>query len=157
VTTDEYAVSMEALDEATCLRLLARSRVGRVGTVIAGDPVVLPVNCAVTTTAAGRVVVVRTAAGSLLDVAADGRVVAFETDHVDVTAESGWSVLVRGPFERVDDPTTLDHVDELDVHPWAPGRGDRWLRIGVVAVSGRLISRHRIVRAGEHVPYMPPD
>jgi uncharacterized protein len=151
---NEYVVSMEELDTDLCWRLIARTRFGRIGLVSGDEPAVLPVNCGVL----DRQLVFRTDPDTTLGRLADGTTVAFEFDHTDVIAESGWSVLVRGAISVVDDPDELTRLAELDnLHPWAPGTKDRYMKIVPSKITGRVISRHRDLPRGVHVPFMSPD
>jgi uncharacterized protein len=149
----DVTVSMDALDEVTCARLLERSRFGRVGFLLDGELIVLPVNCAVV----GGEIVFRTSTTSPLFAVRDGRSVVVQVDHVDDVSESGWSVLVRGQASEVTDATRLDELGRLDLHPWAPGPRDHWIRIVPVTMTGRSVDRHRVAAPGQHLPYMPPD
>ena len=106
-----------------------------------GEPGALPVNCAV----ADRTIVFRTSADTTFFEFSHGSRVAFEADHTDHIAESGWSVLVRGTLHEVTDPAEIDALASLPVHPWAPGTRDRWMRIVPDNVTGRTISRHLLV------------
>ena len=151
---NEYVVSMEELDTDVCWRLIARTRFGRVGFVADHEPTVLPVNCGVL----DRQLVFRTGHDTSLGRLTGGKTVAFEFDHIDAIAESGWSVLVRGTIWVVDDPDELTRLAELDnLHPWAPGVKDRYMKIVPATITGRVVSRHRDLPPGVHVPYMPPD
>ena len=96
-------------------------------------------------------------AGSALDRLGSGRVVAFEADQIDPIAESGWSVLVRGTATHLRDPDRIAALADTAVHPWAPGRRDRWIEIHAEQITGRIIRRHRLVSEAERSPYMPPD
>jgi uncharacterized protein len=150
---DEYDIIVDELDDASCWRLLERAGFGRVGFCQGDEVVVLPVNAGVMHAR----VVFRTAAGTSLARAGDGSVVAFEADHTDRVAESGWSVVVRGRLWDVTDRPEVATWHELAVHPWAPPPRDRWMMIEPTMVTGRMIQRHRNMPAGVHVPYMPPD
>jgi nitroimidazol reductase NimA-like FMN-containing flavoprotein (pyridoxamine 5'-phosphate oxidase superfamily) len=150
--SEEFAITDSELDEETCWRMLARASVGRIGFVDGDDVVVLPINAAVHK----RRVIFRTTAGSSL-AGAQGAKVAFETDHTDQVAESGWSVVVRGVLRDVTDDPEVETWRSSMVHPWAPPPRDRWMMIEPHVVTGRMIERHRVIRRGEHVPYMPPD
>jgi uncharacterized protein len=81
----DYIVQMDVLDLDVCWRLIARTRFGRVGFVIDGQPGVLPVNCGVL----NRQVVFRTGSDTTLGAMDDRSAVVFETDHTDEVAESG--------------------------------------------------------------------
>ena len=134
----QYFVNYEDLEESVCWRLITRVAVGRVGFVFDEEPFVLPVNCAVSD---GKIAF-RTAGDSMLHSLGDGVRVAFEADHVDPVAESGWSVLVRGNLWEVDDKDLLDRLVSAETHPWAPGPIDRWMIIVPSVVTGRSITRH---------------
>jgi uncharacterized protein len=138
VTEHQYVVNYEDLEESVCWRLVNRVVVGRVGFVFDGEPFVLPVNCAVVD---GKIAF-RTAGDSMLHTLGDGVRVAFEADHVDPVAESGWSVLVRGELWEVVDEDLRDRLVSAETHPWAPGPIDRWMIIVPSVVSGRSITRH---------------
>jgi uncharacterized protein len=133
-----YFVNYEDLEESVCWRLISRVAVGRVGFVFDGEPFVLPVNCAVVD---GKIAF-RTAGDSMLHTLGDGERVAFEADHVDQVAESGWSVLVRGNLWEVVDEELRGRLIGAPTHPWAPGPIDRWMVIVPSVVSGRSITRH---------------
>lgn len=150
---DEYDIMIDVLDEATCWRLAVRAGFGRVGFVLDDEVTVLPVNVAVTD---GRVVF-RTSSDTSLARAGNGSSVAFETDHTDRVAESGWSVVIRGRLWDVTDrPETADW-HQLLVRPWAPPPREVWMAIEPSAVTGRMIHRHRHLPPSARVPYMPPD
>lgn len=134
----KYFVNYDDLEESVCWRLISRLAVGRVGFVFDGEPFVLPVNCVVVD---GKIAF-RTAGDSMLHSLGDGVRVAFEADHVDPVAESGWSVLVRGDLSEVADEELRTRLAEDPSHPWAPGPIDRWMIIVPVVVSGRSITRH---------------
>ena len=149
----EYVISYDQLLEDVCWRLLSRSSFGRVVFCQDGEPGALPVNCAVS----NRSIVFRTSADATFFEFSHGSRIAFEADHTDHIAESGWSVLVRGTLHEVTDAEEIDQLADLPVHPWAPGIRDRWMRIVPDSVTGRTISRHRRVSDSTRLPYMPPD
>lgn len=149
----DFVVTMYGLEDEVCRQLLVRSRFGRVGFVGSNGPEVLPVNAMF----ADGDVLFRTAAGSPLDRWVDGHVVAFEVDHTDPVAETGWSVLVRGRGSRLDDPARVAALDDTEVHPWAPRSNEQWMAIRPETITGRLIRRQRLASdAGEPLPSMPP-
>lgn len=153
ISDSDYVVEMDALENSLCWRLIARTRFGRIGFAGAGELRVLPVNCGVL----DRQVVFRTADDTSLGGLDDGTPAVFETDHVDDVAESGWSVVVKGNVRRVVDADELARLAEFELHPWAPGLKDRWMKIVPSEVTGRVVSRHRLLSPGVHVPSMPPD
>ena len=129
--------SMEEFDEAECLRLLASTTIGRVGFVVDGRPIVLPVNYAVD----GRTVVFRTGEGTVLNRTARQKI-AFEVDKIDDATHSGWSVLAQGVAQDVG--TAIDarseHLRQLALVTWAPDRRDRWFRLDADTLTGRRLS-----------------
>jgi uncharacterized protein len=144
--TDHYEVNLEVLDDATCWRLLARAGFGRIAFFHDDELHVLPVNAAIK----AEKVIFRALDGSLLAAAGHGATVAFESDEIDLSAESGWSVLVRGSLWDVTDTPAATAWDELTVRSWAPGRRGRWMCVEPAAVTGRILSRQRVLdRPGE--------
>ena len=125
---------LEVLSFDSCLRLLAAVSVGRVGFVANGEVIVLPVNFVMD----GQSVVFRTASGSKLLGAEDKNAVAFEADNYDDITESGWSVLVNGRAEVVEDDAEIDRLSRIGLHSWASDL-DRpfWIRISPTSVTGR--------------------
>ena len=149
----EFVVDMDELDIEVCWWLIARTRFGRVAFIADGVPAVRPVNCGVL----NRHVVFRTGSASVLGRLPDGSAVAFEVDQTDPVAKSGWSVIVRGQLSPVTDPDELGRLAELDLHPWAPGLRDRWMKVTPTEVTGREVTRHRDLTASGPTSSMPPD
>ena len=140
----DYEILVDELDEQACWQLLTRAGFGRVGFVEDDGVVVLPVNSAVRE----QCIIFRTGEGTSLAAAGDGSVVAFEADHTDRVAESGWSVLVRGRLWDVTDRPEVATWSAVLVRPWAPGPRERWMRIEPTRVTGRTIQRHRNLPPG---------
>ncbi len=128
--------SLEEIDRAECLQLLATTTVGRVGFILDDRPVVLPVNYAVD----GDTVVFRTAEGTVLNKAAF-QVIAFEVDEIDAEAHTGWSILAQGVAQDVSDAidTRSEHLRRLALVSWAPGHRDRWFRLDAATLTGRRL------------------
>jgi uncharacterized protein len=127
---------LQALTPGECELLLAQTTVGRVGISVGALPVVLPVNYAML----DGDVVIRTGAGTKLDAALTGAVVAFEVDHIDPVYHEGWSVLLQGRATEIVDPDDVERARRLPLNPWAPGTRDRYVRIPVEVISGRRIT-----------------
>ena len=126
---------LEPLSLADCHRLLAPGGLGRLAFSTVSGLMVLPVNYLL---AAGTIVL-RTGTGSLIAAHGDGPV-SFETDHLDETLGSGWSVLVRGQAHRVLQPGELRHLREAcDLRPWPAGEHDLYVKIVPAHISGRRI------------------
>jgi uncharacterized protein len=125
---------LEVLDEQECLALLAGAEVGRVGVVVDGQPLIFPVNYVFERNS----IVVRTSFGTMLS-GASLALVAFEVDSFDADRRSGWSVMVQGVGNDVTDALdrTSEHLQKVEVLPWAPGPRPRLLRIDARTITGR--------------------
>jgi nitroimidazol reductase NimA-like FMN-containing flavoprotein (pyridoxamine 5'-phosphate oxidase superfamily) len=121
------------LPRGQCLRLLRRTRVGRVVVNVAGVPAAFPVNFALL----DDDIVFRTAPGTKLSTALEGAVVGFEVDKIDPVFESGWSVLIQGPSSLVTAEDDLVRARRLHLRTWAPGQRPHFVRIRSESVSGR--------------------
>jgi nitroimidazol reductase NimA-like FMN-containing flavoprotein (pyridoxamine 5'-phosphate oxidase superfamily) len=150
---DDYIITMYELDEDVCRQMLTRCTFGRIAFDDPSEGVsILPVNCVV----AEDAVLFRCQAGTALDRLGDGLAVAFEADGTDPIAESGWSVMVRGTAHHVTSAERIAGLADTVVHPWAPGRRDRWIEIRPRRMTGRIIKRCRM--PGPHpLPSLPPD
>lgn len=129
------STGLEVLDRDECLRLLGAHYLGRVAFTVGGHVEILPVNYALVAGA----VVLRTAHDSLLATHVPGHEVAFEIDHADAMTHTGWSVVVRGPGEAVDDPGERASLARVPLRPWGAGRRDLWVRIRPRSISGRRV------------------
>ncbi len=131
---------LEVLDPDTCLRLLDLSPVGRIAFISAGEPVILPVNHV----RDGRGVAFRTASGLTLHAATVRTSMAFEVDGYDEATRTGWSVLLRGTCDLVDDADEIARLEGQDLHPWADSvERPHWIRLHASEMSGRRIpDRH---------------
>jgi prepilin-type processing-associated H-X9-DG protein len=127
---------MEVLSRTECLELLAGRHFGRIGVVLDGQPVILPVNYVFHD---GHVAL-RTDPGTKLTAAAQGHV-AFEVDEIDEPSRTGWSVLVTGVGYEVTDALDAASVAarRFPVDTWAPGQKSHWIRIESGQVSGRRL------------------
>jgi nitroimidazol reductase NimA-like FMN-containing flavoprotein (pyridoxamine 5'-phosphate oxidase superfamily) len=132
----DLVATLEELAEPSCWNLLASGRIGRVGLLVDGRPVVLPVNYALD----GETVLFRTGDGTVLN-EASMRTVAFEVDEVDESTHEGWSVLVQGFARDLGDAVdaTAERIHRLSLVTWAPGRRPRWFRIEPDRVTGRRL------------------
>ena len=124
------------LSTRECFDRIARTAVGRIAFVSNGDPLILPVNHALD----GDAVVFRSNAGSKLLAADTGSSIAFEVDGFEPTRRNGWSVVIRGIAETVEDEQEIARLNEFGVEPWADG-SDRafWVRITTYGITGREI------------------
>lgn len=125
---------LAVLTAEQCLARLRSTPVGRLAFLAAGEIAVLPVNHAV----ADDHVVFRTTWGSKLRAAAAAKPVAYEADSWDPVTGTGWSVLLRGTAEQVDDPEAVARYDALGLRSWADREGvGVWVRLRSVEISGR--------------------
>jgi uncharacterized protein len=129
-------VGLEVLAFGACLDKLASVPVGRVGFLSAGEVLILPVNHVLD----GQSVVFRTAEGSKLAGAGVGYPVTFEADKYDALAEDGWSVVVHGYADVIDDDAEISRLDCLGLRSWGSGKDSYWVRIRPLSVTGRQIS-----------------
>lgn len=132
-TSDRHGLEVIGLDE--CLTLLASRPYGRLAYLDAGAPAVVPVNHLVD----GSTVVLRSLDGGKLGAAIFERPVAFQLDDLDFASRSGWSVLVRGRAEVVEDSETEGYEKWLDSWAVRPGARTTWVRIVADEVSGRRL------------------
>jgi uncharacterized protein len=132
----DSVTQIETMDREECLHLLAyKSFVGRVGFVIDGQPLVLPVNYL----AEEGSVVFCTAPGSKLSALKDGARVAFEVDDSRPLYHAGWSVLVTGMASEITDERELDALRRGPLRSWATPASEHWVRITIDDISGRRI------------------
>ena len=130
---------MTPLEPDECLRLLSSARLGRVGLCGPAGPQILPVNHAVMD---GAVLFRTDAYGVLAEGTRDGGIVAFQADEIDDRLQSGWSVLVVGPAEHVEDRAEMVAAFERMGDPWAPGTRQLVARISPAQVTGRRFYRN---------------
>jgi len=124
------------IDEQECLELLrSKAKLGRVGFVVDGLPIILPVNYV----SEGDFVVFCTAGGTKLSHLKDGAPAAFEVDSSRSAEHSGWSVLVQGAASQVTDPQELDLLRRGPLESWAGPDAAHWIRIKIDHISGRRI------------------
>jgi nitroimidazol reductase NimA-like FMN-containing flavoprotein (pyridoxamine 5'-phosphate oxidase superfamily) len=130
--------SIAELSEDECLDRLTEEVVGRVVFTDSDGPGAVPVNYAL----AGRDIVFRVALDSHLRSVLEPSV-AFEVDHVDPEAGSGWSVLVRGAGREVDPadvPDLLRRMEGHPPHPWAEGVHNVWVVVTARSMTGRHLT-----------------
>jgi hypothetical protein len=126
---------LEVLSEGESLELLAGISVGRIVYSDRALPFVVPVNFVLD----GMDIVIRTSVRSGLISNVPGHVVAFEADAIDPVDKVGWSVVVTGRAELVDDSIDNLRLDGLGLQSWSPAPTDRYLRLRADVVSGRRV------------------
>ena len=134
--TDRHG--LEVLPLAQCLALLRSRPLGRLAYLDAGQPTVVPVNHVVR----GSSVVLRSLSGGKLDAAIIGQPVAFQLDDHDPARGTGWSVLVRGRAELLDDHDEVVALGaELDSWAIDDPTQATWIKIVGDEISGRRLMR----------------
>jgi len=147
--------TIEPLDEAECLRLIAPGGIGRIAFASRFGPAVLPVNYKLHDGA----IVFRTALHGALDedlqtgIADAEYRVAFEIDELDMAARQGWSVLIQGPAHRMESEAERASAVQAGVESWAGGDRELFLRIVPSRITGRRI---HAVKRPLSVRYMTP-
>jgi nitroimidazol reductase NimA-like FMN-containing flavoprotein (pyridoxamine 5'-phosphate oxidase superfamily) len=123
------------LSRSECETLLRRGVVGRVAISTPTGPHVMPLNYSVS----GSSVVVCTTPYSMLGTYGRDSMLAFEIDHFEHPRQRGWSVVVRGRAEAVEDQDELRTLVRVLPRPWAAGRRSLYLRIPLTEVTGRRL------------------
>jgi nitroimidazol reductase NimA-like FMN-containing flavoprotein (pyridoxamine 5'-phosphate oxidase superfamily) len=123
------------LSEAECWDRLGTRGVGRVAIPVQPGPAVFPVNYQVD----DGTLVYRTAEQSAA-APEPGSGVSFQVDHVNDRLSSGWSVLVTGRAERVEEEADVQRLERADIaRPWAGGVRSAWIRIRPEQITGRQV------------------
>ena len=139
-THEDYWLAMSRgakildLDRAESLRLLAAKKVGRLGFLHEGAPMIMPMNF---TLADDRIVFRTLAHGTAARAITSA--VAFEVDDIDDFLEAGWSVVVTGTAELLTEEELgrLHGGDAPD--PWAEGPRTLFVAIPIDQVTGRQL------------------
>jgi hypothetical protein len=119
-----------------CERLLGDRSIGRIALMTAGEPLILPVLFQYV----NGTIVFRTAPGEKLDAAWQNAAAAFEIDDWDTPTRTGWSVLVRGHSETVQDDAQIAELESLGLEEWVPdSQPTTWVRIRPLEITGRRI------------------
>jgi uncharacterized protein len=137
--------SLTALSRRECVALLGQETIGRAVFTERALPAVVPITFAIHDDA----VVMCTSADTRLAAAASRGVLAFQADDIDPSTRGGWSVVVVGVAELVDDPVEKARI-RLVLQPWVPGQNEVFIRLPLKVVTGR-----RILGAGEPQPEDP--
>lgn len=131
MTTPELDQAVARLDERASWDALSSVYLGRLVTVVSGEPDVFPVNFVVQR----HTIVVRTAEGAKLAGVQINPRVAFEADDHD--AEKGWSVVVKGYAHVVSQSDDVARAECAQVLPWTATEKHRYIRIRAEEITGR--------------------
>jgi uncharacterized protein len=133
------SASIEVLDREECLRLLASGTVGRLAVNLRSEvPMIRPVNYIFDERT--QSILFRTDFGSKFQGIIVSAKAAFEVDRIDEVRRTGWSVIVTGAVERVNNYLELERFANLGLRPWGPGEKPHWARIRVWTITGRRIT-----------------
>lgn len=136
----ETARTVERLDDAAALELLATAPYGRIVFVRHGRPEIRPLSHIVD----DGEVIVRTRLDAALTRAVehgDGLAATFEADLLDVERREGWSVIVNGTATLVTDPDVQSRY-KMTLHTMLAGTDDK-----VIAIRPETVTGIRIVAA----------
>jgi nitroimidazol reductase NimA-like FMN-containing flavoprotein (pyridoxamine 5'-phosphate oxidase superfamily) len=133
VSTIDSIGGTEIIAEAACWELLETQRIGRLCVWYGGQVDIFPVNYGLD----GDGIVFRTNAGRKM-LAAESGEVAFEIDHIDPHAKTGWSVVIHG---QARDITRYDGLQrQRAAQPWT-GSKDFLFRLTPRSITGRRVAR----------------
>lgn len=127
---------IERLDPIECMTYLKSRRVGRLGYVEGGWPIVLPINYRVSDDGG---IVFKSIVGGKTAAAARSTFACFEVDDIDGVDRPIWSVVAQGELTVARNPHDLTNAWRNDPEPWIEGDEWSWLRLTPLSVSGRRI------------------
>ncbi len=126
---------LRTLTREECMALLRQGVIGRIGYVVDGLAIIVPVNF----TLVGDDIVFCTAKGSKLAWLSSRSHLAFEVDESRTSHREGWSVLVHGSAHEVTDSDKIDELRRGQLHSWVHPTAEHWVRITVEKISGRAL------------------
>jgi len=111
--------------------------VGRLALCTPLGPTIYPVNFTVDSHA----IVFRTSAYSELSTFVRHADAAFEIDAIDWGTRRGWSVVLKGRTEIIEDADEIDRLRETarEPRPWATGLRRMYVRIPWREITGRVV------------------
>jgi nitroimidazol reductase NimA-like FMN-containing flavoprotein (pyridoxamine 5'-phosphate oxidase superfamily) len=129
-----------------CRDLLAGGVVGRAALCTPTGPQIIPVNYVMYDDS----IVFRTNPYSVLGTYGWNTDLAFEVDSIDPEHREGWSVVVVGRAEMIEDPEQLRDIKfGSDPKPWAGGSRWFYVRLRWRKISGRRVGDGNPSRATE--------
>ena len=129
-----YQGHLQYLGDRECLRLLNAAQIGRIAYNDDDGPIVLPVNHRMD----GSDILFRTSPHTSLGKHLENTTVSFQIDDFDEFNQAGWSVLVRGTAEYVDEADLPKYASDLPI-PWAAGERSTYVRIRPTSITGRRL------------------
>jgi hypothetical protein len=123
---------LEALPLEECLALLRRHDLGRIGVILGGVPVIVPIKYRLVETSGRTWVALRARVGGVIERGSMN--VGFQIDGFDRDRRRGWSVLLRGTLHRVD-PDAADFRKRFDPQPWLTIDRNAWLIVEPFSIT----------------------
>lgn len=131
MTDSDERPPMREMRSSECWKRIAQASYGRIGTLVAGEMDIFPVNHGVDRYS----IVFRTARGTKLLALTIHREVLFEVDGVN--GDEVFSVVVKGHADELEREDEIKAAERLGVSTWAPGRKNHWVRITARDIQGR--------------------
>ena len=134
---------LEPFGEEESWQLISPGGVGRIGYSGRFCPTILPVNFKVQ----DQALYFRTARHSTMEedlhtgIAHADYKVAFQVDHFDEMAHTGWSVLVQGDVHPMESDEERAAASASGVETWVGGERDLFLRITPTRITGHRIGK----------------
>jgi hypothetical protein len=119
------------LSEDECWSFLSSVSLGRLVTIMGGQPEIFPVNFVTQR----RTVLFRTAKGTKLYSAVMSDLVAFEAD--DHTAVEGWSVIIKGRAHELLANAEILDAEEAPLLSWPATLKPHYVRVLALEITGR--------------------
>jgi uncharacterized protein len=126
---------LETLDRQECRRLLSSMRIGRLGYCTEAGPRVLPMNY----TLVADTLIFRTGMETEAARHLTAGPIAFEVDQADEFLETGWSVLVVGNAEPLDQTSLLFLGLTQSPRPWPEGTRSLVMQLPLTTITGRRV------------------
>jgi uncharacterized protein len=126
---------LETLDRDECRRLLDATKVGRLGYCTDLGPRIVPMNY----TLVGEAVIFRTGIDTEASHQLFDHPIAFQVDQVDEFLQTGWSVLVVGNAQPLDEESLLLPDVGQSPQPWPEGRRALVVQLPLTMMTGRRV------------------
>ena len=126
---------LEILDRDECRRLLSSTNIGRLGYCAESGPRMMPMNY----TLVNDSVTFRTGLDSEASNQLFDHPIAFEVDQVDEFLQSGWSVLVVGNAQPLDEGSLLLLDVAQSPEPWPEGPRSLVVQLPLTITTGRRV------------------
>jgi nitroimidazol reductase NimA-like FMN-containing flavoprotein (pyridoxamine 5'-phosphate oxidase superfamily) len=131
MSADDAPVTVLSEDE--CWSLLSSMSLGRLVTVLGGEPEIFPVNFVTQR----RTLLFRTAQGTKLYSAVMDNSVAFEADYHDPPLTYGWSVIIKGRANLLSATADILDAEEAPLRPWIATLKPIYVRVIPSEITGR--------------------